>query len=300
MQTCWPLPSCKRRVSNRAHTRLAGYWVHRLSARAPQQVWQCVPELGVPIMDDAGLGEAVDASFLDAYRRLADRESGFVAQFGSVQVAAMGLPVAFFNAIFVLEALSAPDDLAAALAAVRSRELPFVVHLRGNLDEGTVSVVRELGLKQTAVLPGMALPLPATARAAPQGVRFQRVLDEPAYSAGMAVAAEGFEMPLPFAEMAFPQSMFDDTMRGYVAYAVDEPVATAMSIQLGSVLGIYSVTTVPARRRSGYGTAVTWHAIDEADPGTSTVVLQSSPDGVPVYERMGFRSVVEYLEFEAA
>jgi GNAT superfamily N-acetyltransferase len=252
-------------------------------------------------MDDAALGEAVDASFVDAFRRLANRESGFTARFGSVQVAAMGFPGAFFNPIFVLEALSAPDDLAAALAALRSRELPFVVHIRGNLDEGSVSVARELGLKQTAVLPGMALAVPATARAAPpQGLRFQRVLDKPAFSAALAVAAEGFGMPLPFAEMAFPQSMLDDAMRGYVAYAIDDPVATATSIQLGSVLGIYNVATVPARRRSGYGTAVTWHAIDEADPGTTAVVLQSSPDGVPVYERMGFRTVVEYLEFEPA
>jgi hypothetical protein len=250
-------------------------------------------------MDDAALGAAVDASFLDATRRLAARETGFTARFGSVQVAAMGLPVAFFNPIFVLEPLSAPADLAAALAAVRSRDLPFVVHVRGDLDEDSISVARDLGLKQTSTLPGMALPLPATASAAPQGLRFERVLNERDYSAGMEVAADGFGMPLPFAQMAFPQSMFDAAgIRGYVAYAGDEPVATAMSIQLGSVLGIYSVATATARRRAGYGRAVTWHAIGEADPGTTTAVLQSSPDGLPVYERMGFRTVVEYLEFE--
>ena len=251
-------------------------------------------------MDDEALGAAVDASFLDAFSRFADRESGYAATFGSVQVAAMGLPVAFLNAIFVFHALSAPDDLAAALAALRSRELPFVVHIRANLHDGTVAAAQGMGLKETAILPGMALRLPATAQPAPQELRFQRVLDSPAFSAGLAVAADGFGMPLPFAEIAFPQSMLDDSMRGYVAYSGDEPVATATSIQRGSVLGIYNVATLPARRRLGYGTAVTWRAIDDADPGTSTVVLQASPDGVPVYERMGFRTVVEYLEFEAA
>ena len=253
------------------------------------------------ILDDRALGEAVDASFVDAFRRLAHRDSGLVARFGSVEVAAMGLPVGFFNPIFALESLYAPDDLAEALAVVRGRKLPFVVHIRGNLGEGSVSVARELGLKQTAVLPGMALPLPATAPAGPQGLRVQRIVDTPAYSAGLAVAAEGFGMPLPFAKVAFPQSMFDDDgIRGYVAYVDEEPVATATSIQLGSLLGIYNVATVPTRRRSGYGAAVTWRAIDDADPATSAVVLQSSPDGIPVYERMGFRTVVEYLEFEPA
>lgn len=143
--------------------------------------------------DDRALGEAVDASFVDAFRRLAAREAGLVARFGSVEVAAMGLPVGFFNPIFALEPLSAPDELGAALAAVRARELPFVVHLRGTLDEQSLS-----------------------------------------------------------------------------------------------------------GRRSGYGSAVTWAAIEDADPNATAVVLQSSPDGFPVYERMGFRTIVEYLEFEPA
>lgn len=121
----------------------------------------------------------------------------------------MGLPVGFFNPIFALGSVS-PVDLGAALAVVRDRQLPFVVHIRERASEGSVSVADELGLKQTTVLPGMALPLPAAAPADPPGLRVQRVVDEPSYSAGLVVAAEGFGMPLPFAEMAFPRSMFDD------------------------------------------------------------------------------------------
>ena len=250
-------------------------------------------------MDDRALAEAVDASFMDAFRRLADRDGGLLARFGSVQIAAMGLPVAFFNPIFALESLSATEELAAALDAIRGRGLPFVVHVRSDRDAGSVFAVGRLGLKQTGVLPGMALPLPTPVPAAPQGVRVQRVVDTPTYAAGLAVAAEGFGMQLSFAEIAFPQSMFDDdSVRGYVAYSGEEAVATATSIQLGSVLGIYNVATLPTRRRLGYGAAVTWAAIGDGDPVTGVVVLQSSPDGLPVYERMGFRTVVEYLQFE--
>ena len=147
----------------------------------------------------------------------------------------------------------------------------------------------------------MSNPLTWPASMAARGLRVERMADTPEYSAGLAVAAEGFGMPLEIAQMAFPQSMFDDYgIRGYVAYVDDQAVATATSIQLGSVLGIYNVATLPTRRRSGYGAAVTWSAIDDADPATSAVVLQSSPDGLPVYERMGFRTVVEYMEFEPA
>jgi len=252
-------------------------------------------------LDDRGLGEAVDASFVDAFRRLAGRDSGLVAQFGSVEVAAMGLPVGFLNPIFALGPLRAPEDLAAAVAALRERGLPFVVHSRDDLDADALSVARELGLKQTAVLPGMALPLPAAVPDPPRGLRVERMTDAPGYSAGLAVAAEAFGMPLEFAQIAFPRSMFDNAgIRGYVGYVDDQAVATATAVQLGSVLGIYNVGTLPTRRRSGYGSAVTWSAIGDADPATSAAVLQSSPLGVPVYERMGFRTVVEYLEFEPA
>jgi hypothetical protein len=258
------------------------------------------PEVGMTL-DDRTLAEAVDTSFIDAFCRLAHRPTGLVARFGSVQVAALGLPAGFLNPIFALESPSTPDDLAAAVAAVRARGLPFVVHMRADPDEGSGSVARELGLKQTAVLPGMALPLPAAAPVAPEGVRVERVVDTSTYSAGLAVAAEGFGMPLAFAETAFPASLMSDPgIRGYVAFAGDDPVATATSVQSGAILGIYNVATMPSRRRSGYGTAATWRAIDDADPATRTVVLQSSPDGLPVYERMDFRTVVEYLEFEPA
>ena len=251
------------------------------------------------MLDDRALGEAVDASFVDAFRRLADRDGGLIERFGAVEVAAMGLPVGFFNAIFLLQSPVARDDLAAALAAVRERELPCVVHIRSDVADASVAVAQELGLRQTGMLPGMAMQLPDTVPAAPAAVRVDRVLDTPRYSAGIAVAAEGFGMPLPFAQVAFPQSMFDDdSIRGYVAYAGGEPVATATSIQTGTVLGIYNVATLPARRRLGYGAVVTWRAIADADPGTDAVVLQSSPEGLPVYERMGFRTVVQYLEFE--
>lgn len=54
------------------------------------------------VLDTQALGDAVDASFVDAFRRLAQRDRGFVARFGSVEVVATGLPVGSFNPIFAL------------------------------------------------------------------------------------------------------------------------------------------------------------------------------------------------------
>ena len=45
---------------------------------------------------------------------------------------------------------------------------------------------------------------------------------------------------------------------------------------------------------------MTWAAIADAAPDVEVVILQASPAGRPLYERMGFRTVVEYEELEEA
>jgi predicted GNAT family acetyltransferase len=78
------------------------------------------------------------------------------------------------------------------------------------------------------------------------------------------------------------------------------PVATALSVRTGDVVGIYSVATLPEARGHGYGTALTWMTLADAEPGVRAAVLQASPMGRPVYERMGFRLVREFVELGEA
>ena len=250
-------------------------------------------------MDDTGLSDAVDRSFVDAFRRLGASDRGLVRRFGSVEVAATGLPSAFFNAVFALRSLDDPSEFSAAVGAVRALGVPFVVHVRPEAAASTTSLAGELKLKQTGVLPGMAMPLPVEVPQTPAGIRLHRVTDQDSYTDFIHVGAEGFGAPPEFLAGLLPAAVFDDpTARGYVAYVDDEPVATAAGLQIEGVLGVYNVATIPTRRRAGYGTAATWAAIADADAGTGATVLQASTMGAPVYERMGFRTVVEYLEFE--
>jgi hypothetical protein len=61
-------------------------------------------------------------------------------------------------------------------------------------------------------------------------------------------------------------------------------------------VGIYGVATPPDARGRGYGEAMTWAAtLCRPDlPAT----LQASPMGRPVYDRMGYRTVAEFLVWE--
>jgi ribosomal protein S18 acetylase RimI-like enzyme len=61
------------------------------------------------------------------------------------------------------------------------------------------------------------------------------------------------------------------------------------------VAGIYNVTTPPAYRRRGIGTALTAAALLAGrDRALRTGILQATAEGEPVYRRMGFTTVGEY------
>jgi predicted GNAT family acetyltransferase len=65
---------------------------------------------------------------------------------------------------------------------------------------------------------------------------------------------------------------------------------------------VYSIATVAAARRRGYGAAMTARVVaDGVVAGCDVAALQASEMGRPIYERLGFRTVVKYTAYlEAA
>jgi predicted GNAT family acetyltransferase len=95
-----------------------------------------------------------------------------------------------------------------------------------------------------------------------------------------------------------PTLLANPNVRVYVGLEDGVPVATSMAFRIDEVLGIYNVATIESARGRGYGTAMTWAVVADAEPGVDLVILQASALGRPVYEHMGFRTVVEYEELE--
>lgn len=63
-------------------------------------------------------------------------------------------------------------------------------------------------------------------------------------------------------------------------------------------MGVYNISTLAPLRGRGYGGAMTARiAADGAAIGCEVAILQATEMGYSVYERMGYRTVVEYMGY---
>ncbi|MCP5118935.1 MAG: GNAT family N-acetyltransferase [bacterium] len=87
----------------------------------------------------------------------------------------------------------------------------------------------------------------------------------------------------------------------YVGYFDNQPVATAATVTGDGAVGVYSVATLPEYRGKGVAEKITRYALDQAREmtGIERSVLQSSKQGLGLYERMGYRVVTQFAIYTA-
>lgn len=108
---------------------------------------------------------------------------------------------------------------------------------------------------------------------------------------------EGFDLPSHVGEKFLEMlQLFDQShMTNYLATLNGEPVAISQVLYHSGVAGIYCVATLHNYRSKGIGTAVTLAPLmDAKQKGYEIAMLESSPKGVNVYKRIGFK---EYCRF---
>jgi predicted GNAT family N-acyltransferase len=87
----------------------------------------------------------------------------------------------------------------------------------------------------------------------------------------------------------------------WVGYADGAAVATAATVSSHGVIGVYNVATGPAFRKRGYAETITRQAIHSALRETEAegVILQSTTQGLRLYEHMGFQTVSRVLVYNS-
>ena len=230
------------------------------------------------------------------------RNAGEVRELPGVSIASAGATFQMFNTAF----LSGPVETEAELA---NRVTLAAVHyqVRGFewaywLSEDWVSprarkrvgrIFDRYRLRHSVGLPGMAAEdvLPPV-RPLPD-LEVRRVEPGTTRDAFCAIGSSCFHVPITWFHEVFDSPAVWSGFRSYVGYARGEAVATAAIVKSEGALGVYNVATVPEQRRQGFGESIMRHALADAqrEYGMRRVVLQSTPAGLRLYERMGFQTV---------
>lgn len=247
-----------------------------------------------PYDDDRALADSATHALLTANARLcaAQRGRGWSRQGDGAALLVSGGRIPTLNAVIV----TAPDaDVAAVgelLDELAATGLPHSVKVRPAAADAVKELLLSRGLSPRTEVPLMVRTAAAPPASSPEGLVVRR-LQAGEMAAHVAMAAAGFEVP----EDVMAEVLTDDLLalpgfRAYVGAVAGEPVTTGAGMAEGDWLGLFNVATLPAYRRRGLGAGVTAHLVAAGlAAGARFAYLQSSPLGLPVYERLGFRTV---------
>jgi GNAT superfamily N-acetyltransferase len=256
-------------------------------------------------MDDQQLARLEHANMVEALAVMGSRVSGaLVDRRDGMAIIATGLPVYIFNQVLVDGDDAPKEALADRVRRMRDLGASFVVNLRTGVDDDLLEAVEAQGLVPMSAepwMPGMALhPLPPAGSApAPGGHEIRRVTDDRGIADHITAAAAGFGMPAEWLEMVMTAGFIaDPAVTAYVGYTDGVPVSAGLGLRVGPTVGVFNVATIEPARGRGYGAAMTMRIVDDgAAAGCQVATLQASDMAKPIYERLGFRTVVEYMGY---
>ncbi len=247
--------------------------------------------------------ENVADNLRESFRAIAaSRMPGEIRELRGVSIASAGVTFQMFNAAFLSAPVASEVDLARRIMLpsvhfdARGLEWAYWVcddWLEARARRRSRQIFERHGLRHTVDLPGMIAerilppvkPLPH--------LELHRVGDAATRDAFCAIGSVCFHVPVPWFREVFDNDSVWERFIGWVGYLEGEPVSTAATVIGGGAVGVYNVATMPEHQKRGYGETVMRHAVAEAQQrhGIERTILQSTPAGHHLYERMGFRTV---------
>jgi GNAT superfamily N-acetyltransferase len=186
--------------------------------------------------------------------------------------------------------------VAALLDQVSATGLLHCVQVRpdATLDPARLAETRGLVLEEALPLMAIDDSMPISAGPLVDGLDIQ-VIEPTEMDVLAQVAAGGFESPPDAFHDLMARAFQLDGMQGYLGYLDGEAVGTAMGLTVADFVAVFTVSTRPAWRRRGLGTAMTARAVlDGYATGSSWSWLQSSSMGHNLYRRLGFVDLEEW------
>ena len=247
--------------------------------------------------------EESDSQFRAAWLHFAQRlPNGKQADFEGIKAVFCGIPLPFFNVLFLERGLQSEDELARRVRVgtrwADKQGVPWLLCV-GNqqlrdLDRAG-DVLEASGLYAAMPITGMIADelQPATRKTE---LELRRVKDAESRRTIVDINSLAYGMPVEERHDLDSERMWDETFFGVVAYADGQPVSGSAAIVIEGSLYVGWVATVPGQRRRGYAETVMRRSLEEAAlvHGWRRSVLHATSPGRPVYEKMGYRCAAEY------
>lgn len=189
----------------------------------------------------------------------------------------------------------APEEVYARAGAFYGSDRVDSFELAAEYAPALEENLRRRGWKMTEEEPALVLEwVPAPLPAPPAELAIRRVRDEAGLEDFFSISRTG-RRHVPSVE-----AVRDSNVGVLVGYVDGQAVATSRLSGHGEVADIMGVVTRPEHRRRGYGTAMTWAAVDTArEMGCRAFLLTATELGYPVYVKMGFVPVCTMRTYEA-
>lgn len=256
---------------------------------------------------DASLLSLMEASLVDFWGTYALAKGGRHHRLGQGLFMRTSIPHPLFNSVILSGNTPAQVDTAIGLAAesAGSGGGPVLWRVGPSADSATLRArLEQAKLEPHDPFPAMLmdlsdLPPPPEV----EGLVIVAATDAEERRAWGRLAIAAFEIDddvgvaMGDCEATIPAKHFGDQLR-FTGLLDGEPVAVSSLVMTRGLAGLYAVGTLPHVRGRGIGAAMTRHAMAEGlRRGAKMVTLQATDMGLPVYKRIGFRTVFHYQAY---
>lgn len=242
---------------------------------------------------------SANENYRHAFVRLATTLSdGETSEFGPLTAAASGLPAPLYNRLFVFTP-PPRDEFAAAVSWLTDQDVPFWVTTTASDLAEVDALAADTGLARgDESNPGMVMSplddIPPNESAAD----ITEVTSAAERAEFVTVASSVFGMARAVSEQVYRAAFETDGNHLLLGHVDGQAAGCGLLVRTGDVAGVYTIGVTEPFRRLGIGEAMSWAVLRAGrSHGCDVGALQSSAMAIPLYEQMGFETVVMYHHF---
>ncbi len=131
-------------------------------------------------------------------------------------------------------------------------------------------------------------------------IEIRQVEDETTRFAFAHITSVSFDVPWNICKEVYGnERAWKGSFQGYLAYLNGDAIASTAVVMAAGVAGVYSVGTLPGRRRHGYAEALMRGTLERVRrrSGVERTILQSTRAGLNMYLRMGYRKATNFTVY---